>query len=133
MRASSASTFGSLVSTVTASATGCVARRASRAPSREPFDPGAQHRFATGGVEVEEVDAAPPEHPGRPPDGVRDVVQLEVGEDPEPLVLQGIEGGRAGLGVELEAHLGDAEPGLHALARPRARSSRSPTSSARAR
>ena len=54
--------FGSLVSTVTASATG--ATFASRVASTlgETFDAGAQHRFAPGGVEVEEVDTTPAEH-----------------------------------------------------------------------
>ena len=81
----------------------------------ETLDTGAQHRFATGGVEVEEVDAASSEHARGAPDGVRDVVELEVGEHPESLVLQGLEGIGAGLGVELEAHLGHPEPRLHPL------------------
>ena len=74
-----------------------------------------------------------PEHPGGPAHGVRDVVQLEVGEHPEALVLQGIEGGGTGLGVELEAHLGHAEPRLRPAAATASAASRSPTSSASAR
>ena len=81
----------------------------------ETFDAGAQHRFTTGGVEVEEVDAVTPEDARGPADGGGDVVELQVGEDQESLVPQGLEGDGAGLGVELEAHLGDAEPRLHAL------------------
>ena len=53
------------------------------------------------------------------PDGGRDVVQLQVGEHPEALVPQGIEGGGTGLGVELEAHLGHAEPRLRPAGRRR--------------
>ena len=85
MRASSASTFGSLVSTVTASAIGS-ACPASRAPSCKSFDSGAQHRLAPRRMEVEEVDASPSEDARGAAHRVGNVVELQVGEDPEPLV-----------------------------------------------
>ena len=81
----------------------------------ETLHTGAQHVDTAGRVEVEEVDAAAPERPGGPAHRGGDVVQLQVREHPEALVPQGIEGGGTGLGVELEAHLGHAEPRLDPL------------------
>ena len=43
---------------------------------------------------------------------MRDVVELQVAEHAVPVVPQGTDGVGADRAVELEAHLGDAEPGL---------------------
>ena len=61
----------------------------------QTVEPGAQHRLATGRVEVQELDTVPSDRARTALDGGGDVVQLEVGEHPETLVVQGIEGFRA--------------------------------------
>ena len=69
----------------------------------------------TGRVEVQELDAVPTDRAGAAFDGGGNVVELQVGEYPETLVVQGIEGFGPGRGVELVPHLDDAEPRRHAL------------------
>src|SRR4029078_2271413 len=62
-------------------------------------------------VEVEVVDPESAEHPGRAPDGGRDVVQLQVAEHAQPQVGEGFDRTGTGRRVELVPDLRPPDPG----------------------
>ena len=80
--------------------------------------PRPQHHRAAVGVQREVGRAEGADDPRRPPHRRRDVVQLEVEHDLVALVEQRGERLGAGRGIQLEAHLGRAEPGVELARQP---------------
>jgi hypothetical protein len=84
----------------------------------QPFDAGPQHVRPAVGVQGEVARSEGAEHPGRLPDRRGDVMELEVEEHlPSPFAEGGHDLG-AGGAEQLQAHLGDAEPGFEVAGQP---------------